>query len=225
MAKVVRFVAPRRGKTGFDEVSEKSCRATSVARRSVREVKTVREVKKSRTIGTAAVPATEITRVRSTSPNPSRFTVYSGARTGVVEPPALEPKTEKAQRYKMRARVLLHQAAALLAELDASEQRLAWLLEDCADLLVRCSDRSPEGNRTRERLRGAALKADRALLKADCDSLKADCDSLKADCDSLKADRDPLKADRDPLKADRDSLRADRDSLRADRDSPPPRLS
>jgi hypothetical protein len=40
-------------------------------------------------------------------------------------------------RYKRRAQVLLYQAASLLAEVEGSEQRLAWLLEDCADLLVR----------------------------------------------------------------------------------------
>ncbi|MFM1847056.1 MAG: hypothetical protein RL417_530 [Pseudomonadota bacterium] len=45
--------------------------------------------------------------------------------------------TERDVRYKRRAQVLLYQAASLLAEVEGSEQRLAWLLEDCADLLVR----------------------------------------------------------------------------------------
>lgn len=44
---------------------------------------------------------------------------------------------ERDARYKRRAQVLLYQAASLLAEVEGSEQRLAWLLEDCADLLVR----------------------------------------------------------------------------------------
>ncbi len=51
--------------------------------------------------------------------------------------------TDRDARYKRRAQVLLYQAASLLAEVEGSEQRLAWLLEDCADLLVREEQMGP----------------------------------------------------------------------------------
>ena len=58
-----------------------------------------------------------------------------GSKHGRVK--VLPGSRERDARYKQRAQVLLYQAASLLAEVEGSEQRLAWLLEDCADLLVR----------------------------------------------------------------------------------------
>lgn len=55
----------------------------------------------------------------------------------------LAVSSERDARYKLRAQVLLYQAASLLAEVEGSEQRLAWLLEDCADLLVREEQAGP----------------------------------------------------------------------------------
>jgi hypothetical protein len=51
--------------------------------------------------------------------------------------------SERDARYKQRAQILIYQAASLLAEVEGSEQRLAWLLEDCADLLVRDEQLGP----------------------------------------------------------------------------------
>ena len=41
------------------------------------------------------------------------------------------------EAYRLRARTLILQAASLLSEVDGGERRLAWLLEDCAELLAR----------------------------------------------------------------------------------------
>jgi len=74
----------------------------------------------------------------------SKESVVRGRSSSIKSPGRGKPKlcvyeggSERDARYKRRAQVLLYQAASLLAEVDGAEQRLAWLLEDCADLLVR----------------------------------------------------------------------------------------
>lgn len=87
-------------------------------------------------------------------PNSSKPTLVSaraslGARSGskrasqVFNGGKFQRRADKDAHYKQRAQVLLYQAASLLAEVDGAEQRLAWLLEDCADLLVREETAAP----------------------------------------------------------------------------------
>lgn len=40
-----------------------------------------------------------------------------------------------AERQRNKAKVLIYQAASLLGELGEEERRIAWLLEDCIELM------------------------------------------------------------------------------------------
>ena len=166
MAKIVRFGTPRRGRGGARASTEKTGQVIPVPLRAVNTRGTPSRRGTGASFGSTGSTEAE----GSASVGESRFAVNSGARTAplVLKSVVLksvevlkhvESKGDKARRYKQRARVLLHQAAALLSELDPSEQRLAWLLEDCADLLVRV-DQSSDARQpqTRDRLRGAAKK-------------------------------------------------------------------
>lgn len=135
MAKIVRFTAPLRSSAAFSKsaMGEDAQRKTPSGGRTL--AMGIRTIAGDRQ--TERAPAGGVVH-RATSPTdgwPPRDCL-EGVSTA-----------ERVRHQKQRVRALLHEAAALLVELDASEQRLGWLLEDCADLLIRGEDPPPPAPR------------------------------------------------------------------------------